>query len=408
MTSRTLTCVTRASTPRFVAPWRFDTTCYPLVGTLTPCRVSDRPLWVVGRYGAVGPDDPADIARQACEVRVKATELSIPGAWEFLPQQFSDDRGSFLVWYDAEVFADALGFELSVAQANQSVSRRGVVRGVHWADVPVGQAKYVYCSRGAVLDVVVDLRVGSPTFGRHEVTRLDTIDNRAVYLAEGLGHAFVAMEEETRRQLPLLHPVRPRPGTHRARTRRGAGAALAGGRSRRSSPSGTRTPPPWPSCGPPACCRTTTSASGSTRRGGPAVPAGQAEAPAGSEAPVSRSAGAPAPPPAPRSARRWPGRAVRRTRRPAAADHDGAGDADQLGVGELDPGRDVRPVVDQHPQAAVGELPRRGPAPPQPAAPCRRRPGGRRTAPPPPARPGPCSSWCCSAIAATARDTPMP
>ncbi|MFC6019169.1 dTDP-4-dehydrorhamnose 3,5-epimerase family protein [Plantactinospora solaniradicis] len=128
---------------------------------------------------------------------MKATELSISGAWEFLPQQFSDDRGSFLVWYDAEVFADALGFELSVSQANQSVSRRGVVRGVHWADVPIGQAKYVYCSQGAVLDIVVDLRLGSPTFGRHEVTRLDTIDNRAVYLAEGLGHAFVAMEEES-------------------------------------------------------------------------------------------------------------------------------------------------------------------------------------------------------------------
>ncbi|GAB3966515.1 dTDP-4-dehydrorhamnose 3,5-epimerase [Plantactinospora veratri] len=128
---------------------------------------------------------------------MKATELSIPGAWEFLPQQFSDDRGRLLVWYDAEVFADALGFELSVAQANQSVSRRGVIRGVHWADVPVGQAKYVYCPRGAVLDMVVDLRVGSPTFGRHEVTRLDTIDNRAVYLPEGLGHAFVALEQDS-------------------------------------------------------------------------------------------------------------------------------------------------------------------------------------------------------------------
>ncbi|GAA3752116.1 dTDP-4-dehydrorhamnose 3,5-epimerase [Plantactinospora mayteni] len=128
---------------------------------------------------------------------MKATELSVSGAWEFLPQQFSDDRGRLVVWYDAEVFADALGFELSVAQANQSVSRRGVIRGVHWADVPIGQAKYVYCPRGAVLDMMVDLRVGSPTFGRYEVTRLDTIDNRAVYLPEGLGHAFVALEDDS-------------------------------------------------------------------------------------------------------------------------------------------------------------------------------------------------------------------
>ncbi|ROT33601.1 dTDP-4-dehydrorhamnose 3,5-epimerase family protein [Micromonospora sp. HM5-17] len=128
---------------------------------------------------------------------MKATELSIPGAWEFAPPVFPDERGSFLVWYDAAVFADALGFELTVAQVNQSVSRRGVIRGVHWADVPVGQAKYVYCPRGAVLDVVVDLRIGSPTFGRHEVVRLDSVDHRAVYLSEGLGHAFVALEEES-------------------------------------------------------------------------------------------------------------------------------------------------------------------------------------------------------------------
>jgi dTDP-4-dehydrorhamnose 3,5-epimerase len=128
---------------------------------------------------------------------VKATELSISGAWEFVPQQFPDDRGNFLVWYDAEAFADALGFELSVAQTNHSVSGRGVVRGVHWADVPPGQGKYVYCPQGALLDIVVDLRVGSPTFGRHEAVRLDSADYRALYVSEGLGHAFVALEDNT-------------------------------------------------------------------------------------------------------------------------------------------------------------------------------------------------------------------
>jgi dTDP-4-dehydrorhamnose 3,5-epimerase len=128
---------------------------------------------------------------------VKATELSIPGLWEFVPQRFDDERGSFHVWYDAAVFADALGFELSVAQTNHSVSRRGVVRGLHWADVPPGQAKYVYCPRGALLDIVVDLRVGSPTFGEHEVVRLDSVDYRALYIAEGLGHGFLALEDDT-------------------------------------------------------------------------------------------------------------------------------------------------------------------------------------------------------------------
>jgi dTDP-4-dehydrorhamnose 3,5-epimerase len=128
---------------------------------------------------------------------VKATELSIPGVWEFVPQRFDDDRGSFHVWYDAGVFADALGFELPVAQTNHSVSRRGVVRGLHWADVPPGQAKYVYCARGALLDIVVDLRVGSPTFGQHEIVRLDSVDYRALYIAEGLGHGFLALEDDT-------------------------------------------------------------------------------------------------------------------------------------------------------------------------------------------------------------------
>jgi dTDP-4-dehydrorhamnose 3,5-epimerase len=128
---------------------------------------------------------------------VKATELSIPGVWEFVPQRFDDDRGSFHVWYDASVFADALGFELPVAQTNHSVSRRGVVRGLHWADVPPGQAKYVYCARGALLDIVVDLRVGSPTFGQHEIVRLDSVDYRALYIAEGLGHGFLALEDDT-------------------------------------------------------------------------------------------------------------------------------------------------------------------------------------------------------------------
>ena len=128
---------------------------------------------------------------------MKATELSIPGLWEFVPQRFDDERGSFHVWYDAAVFADALGFEMAVAQTNHSVSRRGVVRGLHWADVPPGQAKYVYCPRGALLDIVVDLRVGSPTFGRHEIARLDSVDYRALYIAEGLAHGFYTLDDDT-------------------------------------------------------------------------------------------------------------------------------------------------------------------------------------------------------------------
>ncbi|MET9971285.1 dTDP-4-dehydrorhamnose 3,5-epimerase, partial [Streptomyces sp. NPDC006356] len=77
-----------------------------------------------------------------------------------------------------------------------SVSRRGVLRGLHFSDVPPGQAKYITCVRGTVLDVVVDIRVGSPTFGRWEALRLDDTDHHAAFLAEGLGHAFMALTDD--------------------------------------------------------------------------------------------------------------------------------------------------------------------------------------------------------------------
>ena len=128
---------------------------------------------------------------------MKAYELPIAGAWVFEPTVFPDARGVFAAPFQGAVFREALGFDLTVAQTNHSVSARGVVRGVHFADTPPGQAKYVYCPRGALLDVVVDVRVGSPTFGAFETVELDGRSCRAVYLSEGLGHAFVALEDDT-------------------------------------------------------------------------------------------------------------------------------------------------------------------------------------------------------------------
>lgn len=124
-------------------------------------------------------------------------ELAVRDAYEFTPPKFPDHRGLFTAPFQETAFAEALGHPLRVAQTNHSVSRRGTIRGVHFADTPPGQAKYVYCPRGALLDVVVDLRVGSPTFGRWDAVRLDSADFRAVYLAEGLGHAFIALEDDT-------------------------------------------------------------------------------------------------------------------------------------------------------------------------------------------------------------------
>ncbi|MDG4802574.1 dTDP-4-dehydrorhamnose 3,5-epimerase family protein [Micromonospora sp. WMMD980] len=127
---------------------------------------------------------------------MKVRPLGIAGAWEVTPVPHADPRGLFLEWYRFDRLAEAVGHPLRLAQANLSVSARGVVRGIHFADVPPGQAKYVTCVRGAVLDVVVDVRTGSPTFGRWEAVRLDDVDRRAVYLAEGLGHGFCALTDD--------------------------------------------------------------------------------------------------------------------------------------------------------------------------------------------------------------------
>ena len=122
-------------------------------------------------------------------------DLMIQGGYEITPRIHADDRGSFLEWYRFDRLAEAVGHPLSLRQANTSVSRRGVVRGIHFADFPIGQAKYVTVTHGAVLDFVVDIRLGSPTFGQWDAVRLDDVDRRAVYIAEGLGHAFVALTE---------------------------------------------------------------------------------------------------------------------------------------------------------------------------------------------------------------------
>jgi dTDP-4-dehydrorhamnose 3,5-epimerase len=122
--------------------------------------------------------------------------LDIDGAWIFTPRIHRDERGDFLEWLRGTEFDAKLGYRPDVAQANCSVSRRGVIRGIHFADVPPGQAKYVTCAAGAIIDVVVDLRVGSPGFGQWQAVRLDDQTRCALYICEGLGHAFAALTDQ--------------------------------------------------------------------------------------------------------------------------------------------------------------------------------------------------------------------
>jgi dTDP-4-dehydrorhamnose 3,5-epimerase len=126
---------------------------------------------------------------------VKVTPLELPGAYEIRPSPHSDHRGSFLEWYRADQLAAHLGFTPTWAQANLSTSRAGVIRGVHVTAIPPGQSKYVTCVRGGVFDVIVDMRVGSPTYGRWAGTLLDDIDRKALYVGEGLGHGICALSD---------------------------------------------------------------------------------------------------------------------------------------------------------------------------------------------------------------------
>lgn len=123
--------------------------------------------------------------------------LSIEGAFVITPRQFPDDRGVFLESFRGDRLAPHLGHRPDIVQTNVSVSSRGTVRGIHFADVPPGQGKYVTAVTGSLVDYVVDVRVGSPTFGRWEAVTLDAVDRRALWLSEGLGHAFCALEDDT-------------------------------------------------------------------------------------------------------------------------------------------------------------------------------------------------------------------
>jgi dTDP-4-dehydrorhamnose 3,5-epimerase len=128
---------------------------------------------------------------------VTARELKIPGAWEVTPTVHADSRGMFFEWFTETGFTAMTGHRFDMAQANCSVSAAGVLRGVHFAELPPSQAKYVTCLRGAVYDVVVDIRVGSPTFGQWDAVLLDDREHKSVYLSEGLGHAFLALEDDS-------------------------------------------------------------------------------------------------------------------------------------------------------------------------------------------------------------------
>ena len=125
------------------------------------------------------------------------TPLKIEGSWVFTPKMFPDERGSFHEVFKLPLLTETLGLGFEVKQVNQSVSKKGVIRGIHWADVPPGQAKYVFCSKGSIWDVVIDIRVGSPTFGQFDGEVISAENGKCVLIREGLGHVFLSLEDDT-------------------------------------------------------------------------------------------------------------------------------------------------------------------------------------------------------------------
>ena len=124
-------------------------------------------------------------------------EMKIQGAWLHTPNIYPDNRGSFHEVFKLSEIEKTLGRTFSVKQVNQSTSSKGVIRGIHFTDSTEGQAKYVSCVSGALWDVIVDLRKGSPTYGTWDAVELSAENKKSVLISEGLGHAFLSLADNT-------------------------------------------------------------------------------------------------------------------------------------------------------------------------------------------------------------------
>lgn len=122
--------------------------------------------------------------------------LAIAEVLRIIPRRFNDERGCFEETYNQRRLSEH-GVDTVFVQDNQSVSlRKGTLRGIHFQRPPYAQAKLVRCARGSVLDVAVDLRSDSPTFGRHVSTILSEENGAQLLVPEGFGHGFLTLEDD--------------------------------------------------------------------------------------------------------------------------------------------------------------------------------------------------------------------
>jgi dTDP-4-dehydrorhamnose 3,5-epimerase len=128
---------------------------------------------------------------------MNAQALSIHGAWLIQSRVFADERGTFSEWFKSSLLTEITGESFEPLQANVSVSNAGVIRGIHYSLAPCGQAKLVTVMSGSIMDFAIDVRVGSPTFGKHESVVLAAGDGQALFLQSNMAHAFQALEHNT-------------------------------------------------------------------------------------------------------------------------------------------------------------------------------------------------------------------
>ncbi len=128
---------------------------------------------------------------------MKVTPLKIDGSWIIELKKFEDSRGFFYESFRNEIAKKYFSRKFNIKQSNTSVSKKGSVRGIHYALIPPSQAKYVQCQKGSIIDYVIDIRIGSPTFSQFVEVELNATHPQAIFIEEGLAHAFVALEDET-------------------------------------------------------------------------------------------------------------------------------------------------------------------------------------------------------------------
>ncbi len=128
---------------------------------------------------------------------VKVTPTDLPEVLVLEPRLFGDGRGFFFESFNQRAFDEAVGRHVTFVQDNHSCSARGVLRGLHYQLPPHAQGKLVRVVRGSAFDVAVDIRTGSPTFGRWVGITLDARDHKQLWIPPGFAHGFLALEDDT-------------------------------------------------------------------------------------------------------------------------------------------------------------------------------------------------------------------